>query len=181
MVRFCLPSLTLVIAGFVSAQEFGGSVRVVDGDTLDLGGMRVCLHGIDAPELGQHCTCPDGVRWDCGTWVAAHVRAWIGAREVTCKPVDTDRYGRVVARCDVQGHDIGRQLVRDGLAVAYRKYSMAYDPDEKAAEAAQRGLHGHGMRRPAAYRNDQRTRTAQISGPDDPTCTIKGNVSRAGT
>lgn len=181
MVRFCLLCVTLVIAGVVSAQEFSGLVRVVDGDTLDMDGTRVRLHGIDAPELGQHCTRSDGVRWDCGTWVAAHVRAWIGAREVTCETVDTDRYGRVVAQCDMAGRDIGRRLVRDGLAVAYRKYSMAYDTDEKAAEAARRGLHGHGMRRPAAYRNDQRTRTGQMSGAADPACVIKGNISRAGT
>lgn len=37
-------------ASFV-AEEFGGEVRGVDGDTLDVGGIRVCLHGIDAPEL----------------------------------------------------------------------------------------------------------------------------------
>jgi endonuclease YncB( thermonuclease family) len=57
----------VLIPAFASAQGFGGAVRVVDGDTLDVGGTRVRLHGIDAPEIGQHCNRPDGLRWDCGT------------------------------------------------------------------------------------------------------------------
>lgn len=181
MLKFYLAFILLLMPAFVSAQQISGAVRVVDGDTLDMGGTRVRLHGIDAPELGQHCIRPDGAAWDCGAWVAVQLRAWIGAHEVTCDQVDTDRYGRVVARCGLAGHDIGRRLVRDGLAVAYRRYSTAYDADEKAAQAARRGLHGHGMRRPAAYRNGQRTRTAQMSGPADPACAIKGNISRSGT
>ena len=167
-----------VVAG---AQALGGAVRVVDGDTLDVGGTRVRLHGIDAPEIGQRCTRPDGLRWDCGTWVAAEVRDRIGARKVTCDPVDTDRYGRTVARCSVAGQDLGRQLVRDGLALAYRKYSMAYARDETAAERAGRGLHGHDMTRAAAHRRAERLRSAQASGPTDIACPIKGNISRSGT
>jgi hypothetical protein len=141
----------------------------------------VRLHGIDAPEIGQQCTRPDGVRWDCGTWVAAQVRARIGAREITCDPVDTDRYGRTVARCTVAGRDLGRQLVQDGLALAYRTYSMAYDADEKAAMAAGRGLHGHDMTRPAAYRRAGRARTERARAATDTACPIKGNIGKSGS
>ena len=148
----------VLVPVFAWAQSFGGAVRVVDGDTLDVGGTRVRLHGIDAPEIGQHCTRPDGVRWDCGTWVTAEVRARIDGRKATCDTMDTDRYGRTVARCRVAGQDLGRQLVRDGLALAYRKYSMAYDPDETAARKAGRGLHGHDMTPPAAHRRAGRAR-----------------------
>ena len=60
------------------------------------------------------------------------VRARIGARKAL-RTMDTDRYGRTVARCRHGGAGSRPQLVRDGLALAYRKYSMAYDPDETAA------------------------------------------------
>jgi endonuclease YncB( thermonuclease family) len=176
-----LLSVLVLVPAFAWAQGFGGAVRVVDGDTLDVGGTRVRLHGIDAPEIGQHCTRPDGLRWDCGTWVADEVRARIGAQKATCETTDTDRYGRTVARCSVAGQDLGRQLVRDGLALAYRKYSMAYDLDEKAALLAGRGLHGHDMTRPAAHRRAGRTRIAQAAGPTDTACPIKGNIGRSGT
>jgi endonuclease YncB( thermonuclease family) len=160
---------------------FGGAVRVVDGDTLDVGDIRVRLHAIDAPELDQLCTRPKGVRWDCGAWVADELRAWIGPREARCETIEMDRYGRTVARCTVAGRDLGRVLVRSGLAVSYRKYSMAYYLDEKAAVVAGRGLHAYKMLRPARHRRDVGATSVRQPGPPDRACAIKGNISRAGT
>ena len=142
------------------AQAFTGPVRVIDGDTLDVGGTRVRLHGIDAPEQGQRCINADGVRWDCGAWVTERLRARIGGRRARCETVETDRYGRTVATCAVAGEDIGRRLVADGLALAYRKYSMAYDLDEKRAVIAGRGLHAHRFKRPAEHRRAARAARA---------------------
>lgn len=165
----------------VVAEGISGPARVVDGDTLQIGDTYVRLHGVDAPEIGQPCTAPDGARWDCGTWVADQLRARIGVRHVTCETMDTDRYGRTVARCAVAGGDLGRRLVRDGLAVAYRRYSMDYAAEERAAVAARRGLHGHRVMRPAAYRRAQRASTASRTAAPDPACAIKGNIARSGT
>ena len=33
-----------------ATNAFTGPARVIDGDTLDVGGVRICVHGIDAPE-----------------------------------------------------------------------------------------------------------------------------------
>ena len=176
-------SLLIVLSLFPvasTAQGFGGPVRVVDGDTLDVGAVRVRLHGIDAPELGQICTNPDGATWDCGTWVADQVRARIATREARCETVDTDRYGRTVATCRVAGQDVGRMLVTDGLALAYRKYSMAYDLDEKSAVVAGRGLHGHLMARPEDHRRAVREERAQQNAAPNADCPIKGNVNSKG-
>ena len=175
MLRICS---ILVLACLALPAQAGpsGTIRVIDGDTIVVGDTRVRLHGIDAPELGQPCTDAQGVSWDCGTWVAREARArWQGQR-TTCTTRDRDRYGRVVATCTVGQTDIGRSLVADGLALAYRKYSMAYDLEEKAAVVAGRGLHGYEMERPSRYRNT----TAPQAATGQTGCVIKGNISRSG-
>lgn len=42
------------------------TVAVIDGDTIDIGGTRYRLHGIDAPEAGQTCAKQGGGTWQCG-------------------------------------------------------------------------------------------------------------------
>lgn len=41
-------------------DELSGIPSIVDGDTIDLQGIRIRLHGIDAPEAGQKCKTPKG-------------------------------------------------------------------------------------------------------------------------
>lgn len=181
MLRISLLIILILFPVAGLAQGFGGSVRVIDGDTLDVGGIRVRLHGVDAPELGQGCTDADGATWDCGTWAADQVRARIGARIARCETVEMDRYGRTVATCTVARQDVGRMLVTEGLALAYRKYSMAYDLDEKRAVIAGRGLHAHRFERPADHRRAGREERAAQNAAPDRECAIKGNISRSGT
>ena len=128
-------------AGAVSS-EITGKVRVIDGDTLDVGKVRVRLHGIDAPETDQPCTTLGGQNWACGDWITRQVRDRFQGATARCEPLDTDRYKRIVARCFVGETDIAKMLVSEGWAFAYRKYSMDYDLDEKAAFVAARGVHG---------------------------------------
>lgn len=153
-----------------------GAVRVIDGDTIDVGSTRIRLHGIDAPERGQPCTTMAGQNWACGDWVTRQVRDRYEGALARCTQVDTDRYGRTVARCLAQGHDIAQTLVQGGIAYAYRKYSMEYVADEALAEAADLGIHAFVLQSPARYR------VTRIKGrlPSDPKCQIKGNISASG-
>lgn len=91
-----------------------GIVAVIDGDTLDVGGARVRLHGVDAPEDAQSCDTGSGAQWACGDWVTQEASLRFAGREARCETVDIDRYERIVARCAVDGADIGEMLVSEG-------------------------------------------------------------------
>lgn len=127
------------------AQTLRGPARVVDGDTLEVQGEKVRLHGIDAPELAQTCRRANGAPWHCGWTAAARLEELIGGRPVRCLGAERDRYGRVIARCYVVGErgpalDLGGALVIRGWAIAYRKYSADYNSAEATAKAARAGI-----------------------------------------
>jgi endonuclease YncB( thermonuclease family) len=170
---FCI---VFVLAGPAFAADFSGPIRVIDGDTLDVGKTRVRLHGIDAPERDQSCQTEQGAEWACGDWVSAQVRARFEGYTARCQVRDIDRYGRSVATCVADGVDVGREIVSQGWAFAYRRYSMAYDLDEKAAAVSDRGLHASRVQSPSQFR---RTRAAGRI-PQDRSCAIKGNISASG-
>lgn len=155
------------------AQGFAGSAQVVDGDTLDMGGVHLRLSGIDAPERGQTCD-RKGQAWDCGAFSARMLSDLIGAARVTCDPPsDIDRYGRPVVVCRAGGADLGAAMVARGAAIAYRRYSTAYVAQETAAKAAGHGIWGARMVTPSAHRS------ADLSPLPAGGCRIKGNRSKA--
>lgn len=171
-----LCGVVLVCLPMAGAADIAGRIHVIDGDTFVVGGTKVRLFGIDAVETDQTCVTEQGVTWPCGEWVTDAVSQTYKGQSASCQPVDTDRYGRVVARCSVQGEDIGRALVRAGLAFAYRRYSLEYDLDEKAAAVADVGLHASRVQAPGQFR--QTRAVGRI--PPDPACRIKGNISSKG-
>jgi endonuclease YncB( thermonuclease family) len=63
-----------------------------------------------------------------------------------------DRYGRTVAVCRVNGHDIGAAMVRRGQAWAYIKYSSQYVGEETLAKAERLGVHARPCMQPADFR-----------------------------
>jgi len=70
--------------------------------------------------------------------------------------VDTDRYGRTVAKVYRDGRDINREMIREGHAWVYRKYLR--DPslleDERQAREARAGVWGLPVyRRPSRSRH----------------------------
>ena len=119
--------------------DISGTALVSDGDTITISGMKVRLNGIDTPERSQTCR-KAGVTWKCGYAVTETLRGWLAAKEVRCLGDTKDRYGRLIADCFVDGYNLNARLVYEGLALAYRKYSKKYVPDEDKARAAKRGL-----------------------------------------
>ena len=179
MLRVC-SLLVLMMWGSVavaaSPNTISGQARVIDGDTLDVGGTRVRLHGIDAVEADQTCRHPERGDWACGAHVSRELRNWVEGRAVRCAAHGTDRYGRRIASCDLDGQDLGQALVRAGLAFAYKKYSTRYVVEERAALRDGRGLWTSVVLQPEAFR------AAKAPAPQvaPKGCAIKGNVSADG-
>ena len=111
-----------------TAPPAGGSVvtRVVDGDTfevqIDGHTEDVRIIGINSPEWGE-CLAAEAGRW---------LRARVGGKAVRLVADETDRdqYGRLLRYVELDGADVGVEIVRAGLAVARR-----YPPDTARAEA----------------------------------------------
>jgi len=126
--------IVILVATLASAQEnITGIASVIDGDTIEIHGQRIRLHGIDAPESRQLCTRPSGERWRCGQQASLALSDRIGRATVRCQPRDRDRYGRIVAVCFKGNEDLNRWMVANGWAVAYRRYSVDYIADEDTA------------------------------------------------
>jgi endonuclease YncB( thermonuclease family) len=139
----CVAALSAnVLAGDSTDVAFSGTATVIDGDGLEVAGKKVRLFGVDAPETSQYCKAEGGYRRRCGQYATVELDRMAGGKPVVCTPKDTDRYGRVVAVCKVEGRDVGREMVRAGWAVAYVRYSKDYVADERWARENEKGIWG---------------------------------------
>lgn len=145
-----------------SAETLVGSPQIVDGDTIHFNRAqgRVRLLGVDAPELRQQCSDAAGKRYRCGQSAKAALAAFVGSRAVRCEGRQRGRYGRLIAVCFAQdGTDLNGWLVSQGWALAYRRYSRRYIPQEEAARKARRGLWSGRFVKPWDWRRQQRNRS----------------------
>lgn len=142
---------------------------VVDGDGLIIGDREFRLLGIDAPESAQSCIDGSGAPWPCGQAATQQMAQWVAMGPVYCQPNGDRTYDREVATCTVtaggQTFDLGKSMVQAGLAVAYRRYSMAYAADEEAACAAGKGIWSGRFDEPWRWRKGQRQPTNIACGP----------------
>ena len=90
----------------------GNVERVIDGDTIVMvGGERVRLIGIDAPEPGQ-CGSADATSLLIARLAGQQVQISAGAR------TDRDAYGRLLRYVDINGFDVQLELLNAGFAIA---------------------------------------------------------------
>ena len=154
-----------------------GPAPVVDGDTLAIGGIRIRLEGIDAPEAGQTCRTAAAVSWRCGAEASGALGRLIQGKDVSCEPRGSDKYGRMLGICFVGDQDINAWMVRQGYAWAFVKYSTTYMKEEAQARTGQLGI-WQGEAMPAWDYRAQRWTSAEPQAPEG--CAIKGNVTANG-
>jgi endonuclease YncB( thermonuclease family) len=92
------------------------AVRVIDGDTFDIGATRIRIADIDTPEIHGRCA-DESARAARAT---ARLRALLGAGPFELRPLadgrDEDIYGRKLRIVTRYGRSLGDQLVAEGLA-----------------------------------------------------------------
>ncbi len=123
------------------AADLSGQSRIVDGDTIWIGKTKVRQHGIDTPEMRQECKQADGsaYRW-CGEASTNALRVLVASEPVRCEGNTFDRYKRLIAVCYSGTVNLNAEVVRQGWALAYRRYSKNYISAEKEAQDAKRGI-----------------------------------------
>lgn len=144
-----------LLGSAVKAEELTGRASVIDGDTIEIRGERLRLEGIDAFESKQTCDLK-GKAWSCGQRAALTLADKLGTRSVRCAWEKRDRYRRALATCYLGPENVNAWLVREGWAMAFRRYSEAYVKDEDTARLAKRGAWAGTFIPPWEYRASTR-------------------------
>jgi len=141
----------LIFTTNVLAEEIIGIPRIVDGDTLHISNYKIRLEGIDAPEIKQQCKKEKfkissiiGFTfyedYYCGVYSKENLIDKIKGTKIKCISFSKDRYKRYLATCFKDKTNLNQWMVRNGHALAYRRYSKKYIPDEEFARENELGL-----------------------------------------
>ena len=177
---FALAVIAIASVSISAKADVVGPARIVDGDTIEITGTKIRMHGIDAPESKQSCQA-NGKTYRCGLKATEALTQLIGSSSVRCEEKNQDRYGRVVAVCFAGQTNLNASLVSQGWALAYRRYSMDYVGEETDATTNKHGLWAGTFTPPWDWRRGKRLAAFQQPATSVNGCKIKGNVSRNGS
>ena len=132
MIKNIIKLASLLFKSSNNNSIISGKCFVIDGDTIQIKGTRIRLAGIDAPELNQ----PWGkaakyamVRLCKGKIVSAHLTG-------------EESYNRKVAICYLSdGRDIGAEIIKQGYALDFTKYSNGKYKELETADARKKLKH----------------------------------------
>jgi endonuclease YncB( thermonuclease family) len=127
--RFWLAIAIIVLPAMAEAADVSGIPKIREGDQVQIGNARIRLAGIDAPSVDQLCLNTMGERWTCGVAARDELIRHVGNKSWTCHVSQTERRGRQVAHCEVDGEDIQKWMVRNGWALASASGPVAPSPD----------------------------------------------------
>lgn len=164
--------------------QVSGLGHVIDGDTLDVGNIRVRLAVVDAPERAQSCDLHNAPM-ACGEAARFALQGMAEGRQVTCEVGPNQTYGRAVGLCRVQGEVLNLALLETGLGIVAEQF-LAEWPDhatamvdaQARAKAARRGLWAMHVVTPSVWRAERRQAGAGNDCPADRP--VKANVSKGG-
>ena len=147
---FSIILISSIINSAISFEKIIiGKANVTDGDTIKINDQKIRLFGIDAPETKQFCKevylnfliFNFKRDYKCGEKSTSALKKKIKNKKIRCLVQDKkDRYRRNIGICYLKKQDINSWLVKNGYAIAYRRYSKKYIIDEKYAEDNKLGI-----------------------------------------
>lgn len=149
-----VSAILLALGLFSTAPAFAASAgdvisgagRAIDADIVAIGDQRIILWGLDAPERSQTCGSDNGT-YSCYDDAIREAEELANNGEMSCTLMGDrpDPFGRWYGVCTAGGKEINAELVRAGLALAYRDQSEDYVAAEDEAKAAKLGLWRDGV------------------------------------
>lgn len=135
--------------------------NVLDGDTFVVEdyNQRIRLYGVEAPELKYHF----------GEESKQYLESLILNQDVYFKNIVADKYGRIIALVYLDDQLINETLIKNGYVDHDGRQIPGDNPDllqdaEDFAKQEKLGIFG--------------PESTQTENPDNPNCTIKGNIRR---
>ena len=133
MTKLKLFLITLIAVFSLSVQAeiiTGKVIKIADGDTLTLltdsnKKIRIRLAGIDAPERKQ----------PFGNSAKEILAKLVFQKKILIETQTRDRYGRIVGTVFLDNQNVNNELIRQGMAWVYKKYTdneILYELENKA-------------------------------------------------
>ena len=143
--------LTFFLTQILNSAEIYGMPKIIDGDTVHIGNKKIRLEGIDAPEIKQQCKKPFltislrigfqfNKNYSCGLTAKIKLIEKVDNSKIKCIASSKDRYKRFLATCFKGKINLNKWMVRNGNAVAYKRYSKDYVKDEAYAKENKLGV-----------------------------------------
>ena len=150
LISFSLSALLILPNLSISSEKaIYGKAQVIDGDTIKINDKKIRLFGIDAPEKKQICQkiymsfliFNFQKEYKCGEKSILALSKKLKDKKIKCILEEKkDKYKRNIGTCYLKNQDINKWLVKNGYALAYKRYSKKYVLDEQYAKKNKLGV-----------------------------------------
>lgn len=144
---------------------------ISSGDVFKIDQYVLRLYGVATPMNGQNCTDANGHSYECGYVAARKLKEFVNGDDVTCRVMNINAAGELMAACSVGAFDIGAAMVQEGWAVALPAVTPIYVPYQNQAREKRNGLWAGRFQMPWEWQQEQiqqRQAAAAVTVPDIP-------------
>lgn len=124
---------------FRGRKPLSGPAVVIDGDTIELGGERIRVDGLDALEMGQTLEI-NGKRLNGGRFAKTALQRFLTGKRVSCRLESRDRWGRGIGRVYADGTDVAGWMIERGHGAVDPRFSQRHIWKQRRARLAKRGI-----------------------------------------